>query len=1010
MKMVPIFLTLVTFLKFVIPSLVENSEIKRLDNELKQRLAPLHHLISRSTDPEDVQTLGNRVSIIISTFCSENRELFEENDTQHSTKFVKHQNKTIAELENIKKTLRKEAFREGAGPDKRKEFYETIKAISDLKAKEKFKQDLKTGAYQEKQFNKNKFKFSKEIVTDTFGKETVKPVFSEQTANQHYPATYSQPMQVHLPDLHWFPPILASPVDPNFVPFETGHFRPRDVRNVLANSNKKSAPGPDGVSYSVLHKLESTHHILATLFTKVLTLGCPPSSWSESVVKLVHKKGDASDPSNFRMLALSGCIGKAFHLLLNQRFTSFLVKNNLVDPAMQKAFLPGINGCIEHNIAMEEVIKNARKSKKTAHITFFDLEDAFGSVPHNLIMETLKRNHIPANICSYMSNFYSNCRAVVETPTWRSQPFPFCRGVFQGDPLSPTIFLMVFNPVLLKLKNMEESFGYKLHSDNKITPVITLPYADDFCLITSNKRRHQIIINEIHSSINSMGMRLKPSKCRSFSIRSGIAVDLPFHIGDFRIPSIRDEEQKFLGKLLFFSGKSEETFKLVHETLKEALDRIEASLIRTEYKLWILKNYLIPSKRFLLTVHSITKTHLAKLDTFVDKYTKKWAGLPRSATNVILHLQEALNIPAISSVYTEAHNTSHARTRLQGDQTINDILDHTLAREATYSRGLQTTMEAEEVFQDTLHLNTVDGEIPTYTGDEARQHTYTFNKGIKTKVRNATREKVQEKLQTHARGLQVQGTLLALASQEKEDLHWKSVMFQLKSGTLKFMLNASIDTLPTPANLKRWKYTSSDKCKLCGNRGTTNHYLNCCSTMLKTGRYTWRHNNLVNFIVNSVDKKFQVYSDLPGWETTGGGTIPPALCVTNKKPDIVIIDSHKKKLHIFELTVPLTVNIDQRNREKSQKYATFATDITGYDCTVNCFEVSSQGFINKRNKATLTTLHSFMRRDIKKSTFLQNLHALAWYGSYQVWLSREDPEFPDPPFLLPHIDLAPSQY
>ena len=111
-------------------------------------------------------------------------------------------------------------------------------------------------------------------------------------------------------------------------------------------------------------------------------------------------------------------------------------------------------------------------------------------------------------------------------------------------------------------------------------------------------------------------------------------------------------------------------------------------------------------------------------------------------------------------------------------------------------------------------------------------------------------------------------------------------MFQLKSGTLKFMINASIDTLPTPANLKRWKCSSSDKCKLCGNRGTTNHYLNCCRVMLNTDRYTWRHNNIVNFIVSNIDSKYKVYSDLPGWEAPGGGTIPPALCVTNLKPDI----------------------------------------------------------------------------------------------------------------------------
>ena len=61
------------------------------------------------------------------------------------------------------------------------------------------------------------------------------------------------------------------------------------------------------------------------------------------------------------------------------------------------------------------------------------------------------------------------------------------------------------------------------------------------------------------------------------------------------------------------------------------------SLYTTEYKLWILKNYLILSKRLLLTVHTLPKTHLIKLDTFVDMFTKKWAGLPTSATNVVIH-------------------------------------------------------------------------------------------------------------------------------------------------------------------------------------------------------------------------------------------------------------------------------------------------------------------------------------------------------------------------------------
>ena len=275
--------------------------------------------------------------------------------------------------------------------------------------------------------------------------------------------------------------------------------------------------------------------------------------------------------------------------------------------------------------------------------------------------------------------------------------------------------------------------------------------------------------------------------------------------------------------------------------------------------------------------------------------------------------------------------------------------------------------------------------------------TNNFNNKIRKEIRNKSKSTIQEQLKTHVENLQVQGHFLTLAAAEKVDMLWKSTMFQLKSGTLKFMLNASIDTLPTPANLKRWKRSTSDKCKLCGNRGTTNHYLNCCKVMLDTNRYTWRHNNIVNFIVKNVDSRFKVFSDLPGWEAPGGGTIPPELCVTNLKPDIVIQDTSTKTIHIYELTMPLTMNIDKRNYEKQTKYAPITTDMTCYTCKVNCFEVSNTCFINARIKTTLQNLHKFIRKNIKKSTFMENLNSLAWYGSYQTWLSRDDPEFGAPP-------------
>ena len=202
---------------------------------------------------------------------------------------------------------------------------------------------------------------------------------------------------------------------------------------------------------------------------------------------------------------------------------------------------------------------------------------------------------------------------------------------------------------------------------------------------------------------------------------------------------------------------------------------------------------------------------------------------------------------------------------------------------------------AEQVLRETIHLNTVDNTIPTYPGSRANHLTHTFNTDTRTKVRDSTRTRIQDSLTTHAESLQLQGNLLALAAKEKVDLIWKSSMFQLKSGTLKFMLNTSIDTLPTPANLKRWKYGASDMCKLCGNKGTTNHIMNCCSVMLIKDRYTWQHNNLINFIVNNLNNsRFKVYSDLPGWKAPGGGTIPSQLCATRLKPVIVIVDESNK--------------------------------------------------------------------------------------------------------------------
>ena len=144
--------------------------------------------------------------------------------------------------------------------------------------------------------------------------------------------------------------------------------------------------------------------------------------------------------------------------MLSFKMTSLyylLIVNLLFDTTAQKAFVEGINGCVEHIQVVQEIIQHARLNKKTVHITWFDLADAFGSVSHELIPLVLAHYNLPENIIHYIVDLYSKLEGRVVTPDWETDVFQFKRGVFQGDPYSCVIFLVVFNPIIQYIKQQK---------------------------------------------------------------------------------------------------------------------------------------------------------------------------------------------------------------------------------------------------------------------------------------------------------------------------------------------------------------------------------------------------------------------------------------------------------------------------------------------------------------------------------------------------------------------------
>ena len=118
-------------------------------------------------------------------------------------------------------------------------------------------------------------------------------------------------------------------------------------------------------------------------------------------------------------------------------------------------------------------------------------------------------------------------------------------------------------------------------------------------------------------------------------------------------------------------------------------------------------------------------------------------------------------------------------------------------------------------------------------------------------------------------------------------------MYGLPAKQLSFLLRAGCDTLPTPMNLARWNIIVSSVCSLCHSRQpTTNHILTGCSTTLDQGRYTWRHDSVLQVFVQGLQRDLlpccKLYADLPDHLTSISppSTVPSNLSSSLSRSDM----------------------------------------------------------------------------------------------------------------------------
>ena len=117
-------------------------------------------------------------------------------------------------------------------------------------------------------------------------------------------------------------------------------------------------------------------------------------------------------------------------------------------------------------------------------------------------------------------------------------------------------------------------------------------------------------------------------------------------------------------------------------------------------------------------------------------------------------------------------------------------------------------------------------------------------------------------------GYRMQASWLAwgLDNMMKQDRSWQFLLYQCSERFLKFVINAQLNTLPTPDNLRRWNANKEGVCGLCNTKhATLCHILAGCpwvrdheNKLNREDRYTWRHNNVLLSIYQAVKAQLAV--------------------------------------------------------------------------------------------------------------------------------------------------------
>ena len=297
-----------------------------------------------------------------------------------------------------------------------------------------------------------------------------------------------------------------------------------EVRTVVFNMSPDKSPGPDGFQAFFFQKCWD---ILGEDLWRAIEAsrngGSLLAEINYSFITLIPKKDCPEHPGDFRPIALCNTIYKIFSKVMANRLKTIMPK--LISEE-QTGFVPG-RSILDGIITIQEVIHSAVIDKEDCMFIKLDIQKAYDMVDWRFLCKVLEAFGFSHQWVNLIFKFISTPKISVLINGTPEGFFEISRGIRQGDPLSPSLFILMAEAFGRAVSNAYEERRISGISVTRNLPRIThQQYADDTILPGKSSVREAMGFKSIlQQYMDASGQKVNKEKSEIFFLNTSLEME-----------------------------------------------------------------------------------------------------------------------------------------------------------------------------------------------------------------------------------------------------------------------------------------------------------------------------------------------------------------------------------------------------------------------------------------------------------------------------------------------------